>query len=156
MDAPQGRYRVEEKDGRLIVIDTRTGAPAAPFSPSVAQPPSQRSAGPIAPPPPGLVDRYGAVLLRLVVRSWDGQGRAVVAWRWLESGRGRRWDASLGPAEQKRLARGLAAFTAFPLFLLLAIFAGPGAWLLFPVALAATFWGLWSVRRLTRETGSFE
>lgn len=178
MDAPKGRYRVEEKDGRLTVIDTATGAPASSVSPSprlgaplpppgapLAPPPATLSSRPSgAPPPPlglkmvstppGLIDRYGRVLLNLVVKRWDEQGRAVVAWEWEENGRKKRWDAALGAAEQKRLGRALAAITAFPAFVLFTILSGFAlTWLLLPIALPATAWGIWSVTRLKRQTG---
>lgn len=154
MDAPKGRYRVEEKDGRLVVIDTATGAPASSVSPS----PRPRSAprpgaeGPAR--PPGLIDRYGRLLLRLVVNRWEPDGRAVVAWEWERNGRSERWDATLGPAQQRRLGRALAGISAFPIAVLLSIFAGPGGWLLLPFAIPAAFWGVWSVMRLQRDTGS--
>lgn len=153
MDAPKGRYRVEEKDGRLTVIDTLAGAPASP----VAPPPRPAAAHPLGAgsvsAPPGLFERYGRLLLRLVVNRWDEEGRAVLRWEWEQNGRTERWDAALGAAQQKRLGRALAAVSAFPIFVLLAIFAGPGlTWLLLPVALPASFWGVWAVMRLKRET----
>jgi hypothetical protein len=155
MDAPKGRCRVEEKDGRLSVIDTATGAPASPVSPSPrpgVAPPNRPGA---VSTPPGLIDRYARLLLSLVVRSWDKDGRALVAWEWEQNGRKRRWDAALGPAEQKRLGRALAAVSAFPILVLVTIFAGPGlGWPLLPLALPATFWGVWAIVRLKRETGS--
>ncbi|HEX8623567.1 MAG TPA: hypothetical protein VF782_00670 [Allosphingosinicella sp.] len=155
MDAPKGRYRVEEKDGRLTVIDTLTGAPAS----SVRSRP-----GPGAPPPhrpgavsrpPGLFERYGRLLLGLVVSRWDSEGRAVLGWEWEQNGRKQRWDAALGPAEQKRLGRALAAVSAFPLFVLVTIFAGAGlTWPLLSIALPAAFWGVHAIVRLKRETGA--
>lgn len=149
MDAPRGRYRVEEKDGRLTVIDTATGAPAAPVAaPAPARRPATVSR------PPGLLDRYGRLLLGLVADRRDGEGRAIVSWKWEQNGRTRRWDAALDPAQQKRLGRGLAAVSAFPVAVFLAIFAGPGLiWPLLPFALPAAFWGIWSIMRLKRETG---
>ena len=90
MDAPKGRYRVEEKDGRLTVIDTVTGAPASAVSPP-ARPgvaPTHRP-GPV-PAPTGLADRYARLLLGLVVTRWDPEGRAVLAWQWEQNGRKRR------------------------------------------------------------------
>ena len=147
MDAPKGRYRVEEKDGRLTVIDTATGAPASSVAPRPLGPGAVSS-------PPGLLDRYGRRLLGLVVKSWDREGRAVLAWEWEQNGRKQRWDATLGPAEQKRLGRALVAVSAFPLFVLFTIFAGAGlTWLLLPFALPAVFWGVWTIMRLKRETG---
>lgn len=155
MDAPKGRYRVEEKDGRLTVIDTATGAPATSVTPS----PKSQGAPPHGPgtvsSPPGLVDRYGRLLLGLVVKSWDEEGRAVLNWEWEQNGRKERWDAALGPAEQRRLGRALVAFSAFPIIVLFSIFAGSGLiWILLPLALPATFWGVWTINRLHRETGS--
>ncbi len=156
MDAPKGRYRVEEKDGRLTVIDTATGAPATSVTPSPRTPASPPPNPPaLVSSPPGLLDRYGRRLLGLVVTRWDKDGRAILAWEWEQNGRKERWDAALGPAEQKRLGRALAAVTAFPLFVLFTIAAGFGlTWLLLPVALPATFWGVWAIGRLKRETGS--
>lgn len=152
MDAPKGRYRVEEKDGRLVVIDTATGAPASSVSPSAA-PRAARPRGPtVVARPPGPIDRYARLLLRLVVRRWDEEGRAIVAWEWEQNGRKQRWDAALGAAEQKRLGRALAGISAFPIIVLLSIFAGPLPWLLLPVALPATLWGVWTIARLQRET----
>jgi hypothetical protein len=152
MDAPKGRYRVEEKDGRLTVIDTATGAPASSARGSLAG--GRRPLGPGAiSSPPGLVERYGRLLLSLVVSRWDEEGRAVMNWQWEQNGRTERWDAALGAAEQKRLGRALVAFSALPVFVLITIFAGFGlGWLLMPIALPATFWGVWSVIRLRRET----
>ncbi|MGA9580804.1 MAG: hypothetical protein WBR13_02410 [Allosphingosinicella sp.] len=148
MEAPKGRYRVEEKDGRLTVIDTVTGAPAT----SITPPP--RGPGAVS-SPPGLIDRYGRLLLGLVVTRRDEEGRAILAWEWEQNGRKRHWDASLGPAEQRRLGRALVAISAFPIFVLFTIFAGSGpVWLLLPIALPATFWGVWSILRLQRETGT--
>jgi len=153
MDAPKGRYRVEEKDGRLVVIDTATGAPASSVSPSPApRAPPRREPGGLG-RPPGLVDRYGRLLLRLVINRWESDGRAIVRWEWEQNGRAQRWDAALGPAEQRRLGRALAAISAFPLAVLLSILAGPVFWLFLPFALPATFWGVWAVMRLQRETG---
>lgn len=155
MDAPKGRYRVVEKDGRLTVVDSEAGAPASP-----AQSPQSPGAAPRPPPagldrPPGLFDRYGRLLLSLVADRWDEDGRAILAWQWEQNGSTRRWDAALGPAEQKRMGRALAAVSAFPAFVLLTIFAGPGLiWPLLPFALASAFWGVWAIMRLKRETGA--
>ena len=155
MDAPKGRYRVEEKDGRLVVIDTATGAPASSVSPSPRPPSAAPGPGAgVSARPPGLVDRYGRLLLRLVVNRWEPDGRAIVAWEWEQNGRQQRWDAELGPAEQRRLGRALAGISAFPIVVLLSILAGPVFWLLFPLGLPATFWGVWAVMRLQRGTGS--
>ena len=107
------------------------------------------SGGPLFRP----IDRFGRLLLSLVVKRWDEEGRAVVAWEWEQNGLKKRWDAALGPAEQRRLGRALVAVCAFPLFVLFTIFAGAGlTWLLLPLALPATFWGVWAIMRLKRET----
>lgn len=152
MDAPKGRYRVEEKDGRLTVIDTLAGAPASPAGPPGSAPPNRPG---IVSSPPGSVDRYGRLLLGLVVTRWDEEGRAILAWEWEQNGRRQRWDAALGPSEQKRLGRALAGISAFPLLVLLTIFAGFGlALFLLPLALPAIFWGVRSIIRLRRETGT--
>jgi hypothetical protein len=148
MDAPRGRYRVEEKDGRLIVIDTHTGAPIP--SPALSAP-GAAPRGPVAPPSPALYDRLGRLLLHLAVKSWDEQGRAIIAWEWEQNGRKKRWDARLGPAHQRRLGRALLAFSSFPLAVLLSIFFAP-FWLVLPFALPATVWGAWSIVRIRGET----
>jgi len=154
MDAPKGRYRVEEKDGRLVVIDTVTGGPASSVTPA-PRPQSSRAGAPAETDrPPGLLDRYGRLLLRLAVNGRDREGRAIVRWEWEQNGRPRRWHAALGAAEQRRFGRALAAVSAFPLLVFVTIFAGTGPlWLLFPLALPATFWGVWAIARLQRDTG---
>lgn len=153
MDAPKGRYRVEEKDGRLVVIDTQTGAPIS--SPGIAPPgAAPRPLGPVAPRGPALVDLIARPLLRLVVNHWEEGGRAVVAWEWEENGRRKSWHAALDPARQKRLGRSLLAFTAFPLTVVLSIAAGFEAVWLFPLTLPATIWGVLGIRGLQRETDS--
>jgi hypothetical protein len=154
MDAPKGRYRIEEKDGRLVVFDTATGSR---LSPSFPSPPGT---APGAPPPPaggiarspGIIDRIGRRLLSLTVSRWDEQGRAILAWEWEQNGHKRRWDAALDPAQQKRLGRAMVAFTAFPLFVLLTIGTGGSLLWLFPLALPATLWGIWAIIRLNHET----
>jgi hypothetical protein len=156
MDAPRGRYRVVEKDGRLVVIDNLTGGPIpSSIAPPRARPgsPADKPSGSVAPPGPGPVDRAAGTLLALAVREWDSQGRAVVAWQWEQNGRKKRWDAALDPDEQRRLGRALLALCAAPLVPLLMIFAGAaaaalGALLAVPVA----GWGALSLRRLVRET----
>jgi hypothetical protein len=148
MDAPKGRYRVEEKDGRLVVIDTATGARAS--SPG---PPPPRGSEPVT-HEPGLFDRLGRMMLRLAVARWDEQGRAVIAWEWQENGKTKRWDATLDSAQQRRLSRALLAFAAFPITVLLAILGGAGqVWPLIPVAIVSSFWAVWTIHRLRRQTG---
>lgn len=155
MDAPTGRYRVIEKDGRLIVIDNETGSP---IPSSLASPPARvggpsGSPSPIAPAGPGTLDRAAGLLLALAVRKWDEQGRAVIAWEWQENGRTRRWDAALDSGEQRRLGRILLLVAATPAFLVLAMLADTG---LFGLAMLFAFpamaWIVYSLRRLHRET----
>jgi len=170
MDAPQGRYKVIEKDGRLIVIDNATGQPAS---------------GTVPPPPPGSspisgparssgldsggspisaaggtlktwLDGFSAMLLRLAVSEWDDQGRAIIHWSWKHNNEERRWDAGLDPDEQRRLGRGLAAIAASPLLILLFMF-GSGIWILAGMALIAApvVWGAISIARLRDETNEW-
>jgi len=155
MEAPKGRYRVVEKDGRLVVIDNETGAP---LPSSVAPPPRQGRSGPspvspVAPAGPGAIDRAADALLALVTREWDPEGRAVIAWEWRESGKVRRWDAALDPGQQRRMGRALLALVAAPLFLVLLAFAdGALLGLGLLVAFPPVAWGALSLRRLYRET----
>ena len=154
MDAPKSRYRVVEKDGRLVVIDNATGAPAS--EPAPRAPGSVRS-GAAGPAPliaqgRSAVDGAADFLLALVTREWDGEGRAVIAWEWKEGGRTRRWDARLDPGQQRRLGRALLGVAALPL-LVLAFIVGSGAliWLGAAISLPAVFWGVAGIRRLQRE-----
>src|SRR5688572_20500555 len=134
MDAPQGRYRVIEKDGRLVVIDNRTGAPAS--SPVVPPPPRMagrggpvQSASPVTAAKGGL-DTLIDMALRLAVTEWDSEGRAVVRWEWKQNGREQRWDAALDTEQQRRLGLALIYAALLPgLFLLLAVLLGSWAWL---------------------------
>jgi hypothetical protein len=157
MDAPQGRYRVVEKDGRLVVIDNETGAP---IPSTVAQPPPPRPgggsptpAGPVAPAGPGPVDRAADLMLALAAKRWDSQGRAVIAWEWRENNKVKRWDAALDQGQQRRLGRALLAIAAAPLALVLAVVTGGallGLAVILAFALAAP--AAFSLRRLHRET----
>jgi hypothetical protein len=157
MDAPQGRYRVVEKDGRLVVIDNETGTP---IPSSVASPPtvgrgrpSASPAGPVAPAGPGTIDRAADLLLALAAKRWDEQGRAVIAWEWQENGKVKRWDAALDQDQQRRMGRALLALAATPLLLVLTIFAaGTMFGLAVILALPPLAWGAVSLRRLYRET----
>lgn len=157
MDAPKGRYRVVEKDGRLVVIDNETGAP---LPSSIASPPTPRArragpmpASPVAPAGPGPLDRAADLLLALTAREWDSEGRAVIAWEWHESGKVKRWDAVLDEGQQRRLGRALLALLAAPVFLIFLVFVA-GAWfgLGLLLALPPLAWAGLSLRRLYRET----
>jgi hypothetical protein len=155
MDAPKGRYRVEEKDGRLVVIDTATGSSVSPPPPGAPgrAPAPPRGAFRSEAGAPNLFDRLGRLLLHLAVDHWDERGRAVVGWQWEENGRSRRWDAALDAGQQRRLGRALLAFASFPLVILLSTFGSFALLWLLAAAVPAALWGLWSVVRLQRETG---
>jgi hypothetical protein len=157
MDAPKGRYRVIEKDGRLVVIDNRSGAPVSPSMPA----PRASGGGGASPQPviasgKGIVDAAADALLTLAVHEWDGEGRAVVRWRWTQNDKEKRWDAALDKAQQSRLGRGLLAFLAAPAFVLVMIVFGPGALALpgFVLAALPVIWGVWTINRLMAETGA--
>lgn len=157
MDAPKGRYRVVEKDGRLIVIDNRSGAPVSP-----SMPPPRAGAGPgassrpLIAPGKGALDTLADHLLAVALRKYDGQGRALVHWRWYENGVEKRWDAALDKDQQRRLGRGLLAFLAAPVFLLIVASAGLRALALPFLALAGlcVARGVWTIKRLMAETGA--
>ena len=157
MDAPKGRYRVIEKDGRLIVMDNRTGAPIPTSTVSLpsARPgrPPVPPSGPIAPAGPGAVDRAADFLVACVATEWDCEGRAVIAWESGERGNGARWDARLDEAQQRRMGRALLALCATPVFVPFFIFAdgavlGFGALLTLPFV----FRGAFALARLYFET----
>lgn len=155
MDAPKGRYSVVEKDGRLVVIDNGTGAPL----PSSIRPPPSRTVGgrpshsaPVSATGPHALDRAADLLVALVARQRDSEGRAVIAWTWQQNGREKRWDAALDQSQQRRLGRALLAFVASALLLLLLIFTGRAlSALVIPLTLPA-LWGMISLMRLYRET----
>lgn len=157
MDAPKGRYSVVEKDGRLVVIDNGTGAP---IPSTVAPPPGGRPGrtGPSASAPvtgagPGVTDRAADLLLRLAAREWDGEGRAVIAWKWRQNGQERRWNAALDQRQQRRMGQALLALAAAPLLPLILRFVG-GTTFAFAILLISPLaaWGALSLRRLYRET----
>lgn len=153
MDAPPSRYRVIEKDGRLIVIDNSTGRPASTTSP--IPPPSARPGGSPSPvaPAPGRLDSLADSLLRRVVREWDSEGRAVIHWNWQTNGKDRRWDARLDQGQQRRLGRALVALLSAPIFIMLVIFSGGlFLWLAFFIV-PAIVWGFRTIGRIQRETG---
>ena len=156
MDAPKGRYSVVEKDGRLVVIDNGTGT-ALPST--VVPPPVRPGRGASATPPPvsgrdpGAIDRAADILVGLAAREWDGEGRAVIAWKWQQNGQDKRWDAALDERQQRRLGRALLALCAvvlLPVFMLLGGEAASALAALFILPLVG--WGAVSVQRLYRET----
>ena len=157
MDAPKGRYRVVEKDGRLIVIDNQSGAPVSP-----SMPPPRAGRPGASPPPPivaageNMLDGIAGFLLTLAARDWDKDGNAIIHGEWKEGGKERSWDAVLDKAGQRRLGRALVAFCAAPLFVLILILVDLGALTLPAFALMALplVWGVWTIRRLMAETGA--
>jgi hypothetical protein len=152
MDAPRGRYRIVEKDGRLVVIDN-----GKPLPPSVAPPPRSgrgpMPAPPVGPAGPAAIDRAADLLLKLAVTRWDNEGRAVIAWKWRQNRQERRWDALLDDRQQRRLGRALLAVAAAAaLIALLFVFDAALAPVGTMVALPPLLWGVASIRRLYRET----
>jgi hypothetical protein len=157
MDAPKGRYRVVEKDGRLIVIDNEAGGPIpstiAPPRPGRPGPPGVPPSGPVAPAGPGPIDRAADALLALAVRRWDSDGRAIIAWKWEVNGQERRWDAALDAPRQRRLGRALLALCSVPLVPLLIFISGAwGAVVGMVLAVPLAGWGWVSLQGLVRET----
>lgn len=166
MDAPPSRYRIVEKDGRLIVIDNSTGKVASgttqprPGGSPIAGRPKTSAPGsggsPISSPAGTLTawrDGIGALLLRLTVSEWDENGLAIIHWSWKRNGVEQRWDAGLDEDEQRRLARALTALATLPLFLILLIFGG-GGWLFVPLAFTVVpvAWGAIAIAKLRAET----
>jgi hypothetical protein len=153
MEAPKGRYSVVEKDGRLVVIDNATGAPA---SKGISPP---RPGRPGTPPAPivagkGAVDGVADFLLGIAAKDWDREGRAVIHWEWSGKGGTRSWDARLDTAQQRRLGRALLALSAAPVPILALIFLEGGAsWLATALSLPPVIWGFASIARLQSETG---
>ena len=151
MDAPKGRYSVLEKDGRLIVVDNRSGDPVtrSPAPPGAGAPP------PVVAPVGSALDGAAALAVRLVARERDEQGRAVIDWEWQENGKTKRWDARLDAPGQRRLGRALLSLAAAPLLLLLAVllFGLAAIWLSFLLIAPLAGHGFWSLRRLQAETG---
>lgn len=157
MEAPKGRYRVLEKDGRLVVIDNESGRPIpSTLAPPPPAGPGRAASGPSSPAEsggPGPIERAADVLLAMAVRQWDAEGRAVIAWEWRSRGRKQRWDARLDRPQQRRLGRALLALCALPVFIL-AMILGEGALLGLPTLLAFPFiaWGAIALVRLYHET----
>jgi hypothetical protein len=153
MEAPRSRYRVEERNGRLVVTDTASGVPVS--SLGAAPPPRGLDLAGGADRPiarvGGLRDSAGAFLVKRAAKSWDSEGRAVVAWEWEVNGRKRRWDAALDEAQQRRLGRALLAFVNAAAAGAVLVLAG----LPFLAVLAAApllIRGWWGLSRLQSET----
>ena len=148
MDAPKGRYRVIEKDGRLIVIDNETGEPASTSTP----PPRSRDSSPVSTARSGF-QAFADFLLGIAVTGYDEQGRAVIHWTWKEKGRERRWDAWLDSGEQRRMGRALAAIALAPLLVFIfAMASGLFLWLGIALTMGPILWGISVIMRLRAET----
>jgi hypothetical protein len=153
MEAPKGRYSVREQDGRLVVIDNETGAPATAQVPRQRGSPTSTAQPGSLEPGKGPVEWLGNLLVRIVSERIDEEGRAIISWQWTEKGgRVRHWDAALDKGQQRRLGRALLAIASFPLLVLLLIFTDipvvPALFVVVPLAL----WGSFSVTRLQRQT----
>jgi hypothetical protein len=148
MEAPPSRYRVIEKDGRLVVVETKTGAPAPSVAPGTALP------RPSAPPMvagKGLLDSVADALAARVAKGRDPEGRIVIAWEWKQNGKTRRWDAALDAGQQRRLGRALLAIVAaFPAVLITFVTETPFIALF--VAVPLIVWGVVALNRLQAET----
>jgi hypothetical protein len=149
MEAPPSRYRVVEKDGRLVVVDTATGATARPVArPGTAPAPS---AAPVA-AGRGLIDAVADTIAAWAGKGRDSEGRMVIAWEWEQNGKKRRWNAALDAGQQRRLGRALLWVIApGPLALLLILAGGPFLFLF--AALPFILWGVALLNRLQSETG---
>ena len=106
---PPPRYRIIEKDGRLVTIDTwaTRGVPPLPGSPAIPKADSRRaspSTGQRVGQVPGLPEKLVAALLRVQ----DDDGRRLLT-------TGPNWDRkgprviALSPVGEKRLGTALAA-----------------------------------------------
>jgi hypothetical protein len=148
MEAPPSRYRVVEKDGRLIVVETKTGAPAPSVAPQGTAP--RPSAAPLT-EGKGVLDSLADAVAARVSKGRDPEGRLVIAWEWKQNGRPRRWDATLDAGQQRRLGRALLAIVAaFPAVLI--TFATETPFIALFVAVPLIGWGMIALNRLQSET----
>jgi|GEM_PF-1308508 len=146
MEAPPTRYRVVERDGRLIVVDTSTGAVTGASGASPLRP----GAAPVA-AGKGLIPLIADRAAQLAGRGRDSDGRLVIAWEWTQNGKTKRWDAALDPAQQRRLGRALLVIGApVPLVLLSFLFGQPFFGFVWAVPLI--FIGAFGLKRLQTET----
>jgi hypothetical protein len=148
MDAPPSRYRVIEKDGRLIVVETGTGAPAPSVAPRSAVP--RPSAAPMT-EGKGLLDSVADAFAAGVSKGRDPEGRIIIAWEWKQNGRTKRWDAALDPGQQRRLGRALLAMLA-PFPLVFALFAAGQPFFGLVITVPFIGWGAVALNRLQSET----
>jgi len=117
MDAPKTRYRVIEKQGRLIVIDTATGAPATPdaYAPprQTGQPASFIELG--SEPFERLAAAIANSIVKIAIRERTPEGDAIVDWNWTVNGRNRSWHARLDRDQERALGHALLQFVPLPI-----------------------------------------
>jgi pimeloyl-ACP methyl ester carboxylesterase len=157
MDVPPSRYRVIEKEGRLVVIDTAASEPGD----STAEPrqgPRRRlrlSAGPIVSGLVSVRDWLADFVLGAAVREWDNAGRAVIDWRYQDrNGVDFEWQARLDLDEQDRLGRALLEIATAPL-LIIAWIAFDSGWvrlIAFLLCAPTMVWGMMQLLGLRGET----
>jgi hypothetical protein len=146
MDAPRTRYRVLEKDRRLIVIDTASGE-------AVSHPGPRPAAGSME--ALGPLDRAALFLAGLAIKRRDAQGRAVVSWSGTVNNKPRKWEAWLDQAQERRFGRALLGVVPFPALILLLILLPFGAalWgILMVPAVIVMLASILSLGALMRET----
>jgi hypothetical protein len=152
-DPPPGRYRVVEKNGRLVVVDNESGIAVPPTLARRAQ--AMGAGGLPRPVRRSVLDATAALMVRLVVRQWDEAGRAVIDWKWGEYGKTGSWHALLDEGQQRRFGRALLALAAAALLILAAFTAGLPL-LGFAAALPLVLLGSRSVKRLKAESDESE
>jgi hypothetical protein len=147
MEAPPSRYRVVERGGRLIVIDTATGEATGAGAAAAALRPDS---APVA-AGWGLMAALADAAAGLAAKGRDPQGRMVIAWEWTQNGRTKRWDAALDPAQQRRLGRALLMLVA-PVPLVILSFLGGQPFFGFVWAVPLVFVGAFGLKRLQSES----
>lgn len=118
MDAPRTRYRVLEKDRRLIVVDTASGEALSHPGPRPAVG-MEAVAGPL--------DRAALLLAGFAIKRRDAQGRAVVSWSGTVNNQPKKWEAWLDQAQERRFGRALLGIVPFPALILLLVLLPFGA-----------------------------
>jgi hypothetical protein len=146
MEAPPTRYRVVERDGRLIVIDTSSGAVTGGVQASPVRPGATGVAA-----GKGLLDALADRAAQVAGKGRDSDGRLVIAWEWTQNGQPRHWNAALDQAQQRRLGRFLLSIVApVPLVVLTFIVGEPFIGLVASVPLI--LFGAVGLNRLQSET----
>ncbi|MDB5707293.1 MAG: hypothetical protein JWN66_4409 [Sphingomonas bacterium] len=143
MQPPPPRYRIVERQGRLIVTDTwaegrptRANTPVTPMAgtPKPSMPVSQN--GPRPAPGGGLIDVVGARLVStLCAGATDGAGQPILTTVNYCDAKGPR-EIVLGPASARRLGRWLVAIVAAVIAFAMLLYAVPESF----IALFALIW----------------